>query len=69
MNNKSFVILLIIAAIMVFGVITENTLSIHGSKKSEMSTAAIDTLKVDDIKNKIQKAGIVPHDALYWKEL
>ena len=63
MKNKSFIVLLIIATIMIFGIIAENTRSIINPQKAEIK---VDT---NEIKNKIQRAGIIPHDAMHWKEL
>ncbi|MCK5179937.1 MAG: hypothetical protein KAR32_10435, partial [Candidatus Omnitrophica bacterium] len=62
-KNKSFIVFLAIATIMIFGIIAENTRSIIDPQKAEIPA---DT---NEIKNKIQKAGIIPHDAMYWKEL
>ncbi|MCK5082373.1 MAG: hypothetical protein KAR31_05660 [Candidatus Omnitrophica bacterium] len=62
-ENKSFIALLIIATIMAFGVIAENTRAIINPQKAEIKT---DTSK---IKENIQEAGIIPHDAMHWKEL
>ena len=62
-KNKSFIALLIIATMMVFGIIAENARLIIDPPKAEIK---VDT---NEIKNKIQRAGIIPHDALHWKEL
>lgn len=63
MNNKSFILLLIMATLMVFGVITENALSVTDPVETEM------TVDTTEIKNKIQRAGIIPREAMHWKEL
>ncbi len=63
MNNKGFILLLIVATLMVFGVIAENTRSVTDPVETEM------TIDTTEIKNKIQRAGIIPREATHWKEL
>jgi hypothetical protein len=63
MKNKGFIILWLIASAMVFGVMIEN---IHSVSSPEDSEVKVDSIEV---KNKIQKAGIIPREAKYWKEL
>lgn len=63
MNNKGFILLLIVATLMVFGVIAENTRSVTDPVETEM------TIDTTEIKNKIQRAGIIPREAMHWKEL
>jgi hypothetical protein len=62
-ENRNFILLLIIATIMVFGAIAENirSVSIPAEVKIEIN--------ISPIKNKIQEAGITPHNAMHWKEL
>lgn len=52
-----------IAAVMVLGVIAENTLSIINPK------GVIIKMDVEKIKKEINEAGLIPHEAVYWKEL
>lgn len=63
MNNKSFIVLLTVATIMVFGVIAENTRSVIVTDKAEVE------MDISDIKIKLIKAGLTPRDAMHWKEL
>jgi polyferredoxin len=63
--DKSFIILLVIAALIVFGVITENV-------RPAIRPAAVETeitVDTNEVKSKIQRAGIVPREAMHWKEL
>ena len=62
MNNKSFLILWLIASLMVFGVMVENVRNVSAPKEVEVNADS------SDVKNKLQKAGIIPREAKYWKE-
>ena len=63
MENKIFLILLAATAIIVAGVITENTRSVINPKKVEIK---VDT---SHIKSELENAGLTPREAMYWKEL
>ena len=63
MKNKGFIILWLIASAMVFGVMIE---SMHTVSLPEKPEVKIDS---SEVKNKIQKAGIIPREAKHWKEL
>ena len=63
MNNKDFILLLILATLMAFGVIIENARSTASPTKAEVS---VDTT---GIRNTLKNAGITPREAKHWKEL
>jgi len=63
MNNKSFLVLLLIATIMIAGIIAENAKTVTTPTPVEIT---VDTASV---KEKIARAGLVPREAKYWKEL
>ena len=62
-ENRNFIILLAVIAIMAIGVIAENTYSVLNPKGSEIK------IDVEKVKKEINEAGLVPHDAVHWKEL
>ena len=62
-ENKSFILLIGIAAVMDLGVIAENTLSVISPK------SAVIKIDVEKVKKEINEAGLVPHEAVHWKAL
>ena len=62
-ENKNFIILVGIAAAMVMGIIAENTLSVINPR------SAVIKIDVEKVKKEIDEAGLIPHEAVYWKEL
>jgi len=60
-ENRYFIMLLGIAAVIVTGVIYENTLAVL-----RPPTMAID---VEKVKIEIDRAGLLPREALYWEKI
>ena len=63
MKNKSFIALWLIASAMVVGVMIENVRNVSVPQESKAEADS------GQVKEKIRKAGIIPHEAKYWKEL
>lgn len=63
MGNKYFIILLGAAAILVLGVIAENT-------RSVLTPAGVQIkIDIEKVKKQINDAGLTPQEAQYWKEI
>jgi len=61
--DKNFIILIGIGAIMVIGIIAENTASVLNPK------SAVIKIDVEKVKREIDQAGLIPREAVHWREL
>jgi len=62
-ENRNFVIILCIAAVVLAGVIAENVIM------TLRPPTALIQIDVGKVKEEIQKAGLVPREAMHWKSM
>jgi hypothetical protein len=63
-ENRNLVLMIGVAAVMTIGVIVENIHAVKNPKNAEV--AAVDVAKA---KTELERSGLKPREALYWKEL
>lgn len=62
-ENKSFIIILCLAAIMVLGVISQNVVSAIKPKKAKL------VIDVEKVRQEIESARLIPKEAMHWKNI
>ena len=62
-ENRNFVVILSIAAIMLVGVIAQNVVTTLKPKAAKLQ------IDVDKVKQEIEAAGLTLREAMHWKEL
>ena len=61
-NDKILLAVFGIASLLTIGVVAQNAQSVLYPKETE---TAVD---IEKVKSDLSKAGLIPHDAMYWKE-
>lgn len=62
-NNKYFVIFIGLGSLLLLGVIAENVITALKPKTAQI------IIDVEKVKKEIEEAGIIPREAVYWKEI
>lgn len=62
-ENRNFVVILSIAAVILVGVIAQNVVTALKPKAAKLQ------IDVDKVKREIEAAGLTLREAMHWKEL
>ncbi|MDP8212592.1 MAG: hypothetical protein P9X22_04780 [Candidatus Zapsychrus exili] len=67
-KNKTFLILLILSLALLLATILENMFTQMPAALLDKKTIAIEAeIDTSEIRNKLKEAGIIPHNAKYWR--